>query len=421
MKENKSFNYIYKITNTINNKIYTGVHHTNNLDDGYMGSGKKLHRAFKKYGIEHFKKEILEYFNTWDEALKKEAEIVNEEFVKREDTYNMTCGGGSFYHTKGTVMIKIEDGTSKRIQREEFYKNKDKYKTHSFGKVTCIDENGKYVQVSKEEYLKNRDKYKTSLQSSVIIINDGFSRIISCEEYQKNRDKYRTACSNKITVKDSEGNTFMVDKNDPRYISGELTAFWKGKKHSEESKRKMRKSKKGFGIGDKNSQYNTCWIHNDELKQNKKIKKEDLEKYISEGWIKGRLCKYNKNYIPPKPPKCKICGQNRHAKNGICESQYLRFTTNIEKLGFDVSKIGSKEVFDEYNKLKCKLHDLYYVQNYSLPIIKKMFDMTSENVVRGLIFWVGLKTRNISESLKVFYKNERSYLLTGQEADLSSR
>jgi hypothetical protein len=42
--------------------------------------------------------------------------------------------------------------------------------------------------------------------------------------------------------------------------------------------------------GEKNSQYGTCWIHND--KKSISIKKEDLEKYLAEGWIKGRKMKF---------------------------------------------------------------------------------------------------------------------------------
>lgn len=68
------------------------------------------------------------------------------------------------------------------------------------------------------------------------------------------------------------------------------TKSFLGKSHSKETKMKMSKSKKITSLGERNSQFGTIWIYNEELKLNKKIKPEELINYT--GWIKGRKNKF---------------------------------------------------------------------------------------------------------------------------------
>ncbi len=97
------FYLIYKITNNINNKIYVGSHKTKNKDDGYMGSGKYLNYAINKYGIENFTKEILFVFDNAKEMYDKKAEIVDDNFLAEENTYNLKRGGfGGFDYINST-------------------------------------------------------------------------------------------------------------------------------------------------------------------------------------------------------------------------------------------------------------------------------------------------------------------------------
>jgi hypothetical protein len=84
---------IYKIINNIDGREYIGQHKTKKLDDDYMGSGKHLISAQKFHGIENFSKEILFIFDNEHEMDAKEAELVTEEYCKRDDTYNIAPGG----------------------------------------------------------------------------------------------------------------------------------------------------------------------------------------------------------------------------------------------------------------------------------------------------------------------------------------
>ena len=101
------FHIVYQITNLKNGKIYIGKHSTENINDFYMGGGKAILKAIKKYGIENFKKEILSEHNTSKEAFKEERKIVTEEFVKRKDTYNLMVGGMGSILCSNETKLKI--------------------------------------------------------------------------------------------------------------------------------------------------------------------------------------------------------------------------------------------------------------------------------------------------------------------------
>mgnify|MGYP000965306345 CR=1 FL=1 len=81
-RKSHKFNYIYKITNTKNRNYYIGMHSTHNLDDGYMGGGKRITNSVRKHGKDAHTKEILEYFDDRESLRQKEIEIVNEDFYE---------------------------------------------------------------------------------------------------------------------------------------------------------------------------------------------------------------------------------------------------------------------------------------------------------------------------------------------------
>jgi len=85
---------IYKTTNVTNGKIYIGVHSTENIEDGYLGSGTALLAAVEKYGHSSFKKDVLYKLQSREEALLIEKAIVDHVFIKRSDVYNLIPGPG---------------------------------------------------------------------------------------------------------------------------------------------------------------------------------------------------------------------------------------------------------------------------------------------------------------------------------------
>ena len=81
------YNYVYLITDLTNNKKYIGKHSTNDLDDGYMGSGILLKEAQREKGMDNFKKDILHMCKTEGEAFKMERKEIDKVKAYENDMY----------------------------------------------------------------------------------------------------------------------------------------------------------------------------------------------------------------------------------------------------------------------------------------------------------------------------------------------
>ena len=250
------YNYFYRITNKINGHFYYGVHSTDNLDDGYMGSGTRLKGAYKKYGIENFEKEIVKFCESRKEAYELESSVVTEALIKDNNCYNIILGGEQF-NTEFLVAVRDKNGKTLLVHKDDPRYLSGELVGVTKGYFSAIDENGNTMLVKEKSENIHGVNYK------------------------------------KVTVKDSKGKIFLVSVDDPRYLSGELKHVWVGKKHSEETKQKLIKTLKSIGHqqGERNSQYGTCWIHNNE--KSIKIKKDELARYELDGWIKGRQMIFN--------------------------------------------------------------------------------------------------------------------------------
>ncbi len=118
------FHTIYQITNNINSKIYIGKHSTVDLDDGYMGSGKLIRAAIRKYGVENFQKEILYVFDEEADMNAKEAELVTAEFVLLETNYNLCVGGnGGFSYINRAGLRNSPNQRQKAAETGRLYRD----------------------------------------------------------------------------------------------------------------------------------------------------------------------------------------------------------------------------------------------------------------------------------------------------------
>jgi hypothetical protein len=216
-RKQKTIHYLYKTTCLITGRWYIGMHSTCNLEDGYMGSGKRLRYSIRKYGKENHIKEILEFFESRELLIEAEKKAITEDMITDNDCMNLKSGGtGGFSSEEHRIKFSMCGN-----------------KAFKYKMLNDIDFKNRFSEIKKV------DTKKRILNGNIKFWKDNYN--------------------------------------------------WCGKKHSDKTKEKMSEAKKNACFGEKNSQYGTCWITKDSI--NKKIKKEDLETYLNDGWLKGKTVK----------------------------------------------------------------------------------------------------------------------------------
>ena len=151
--------YIYKTTNTINNKVYIGKHYGSQYDEKYFGSGKILCTAIKKYGIQYFTNEIIDTADSEEELNQKEIKHISHyKSLYGRNCYNIANGG-----TGGDV-FKYSTQEEKDIFKEKMTKiNQERCSSKDFKRKLSIATSKRYED--KNERIKHSEKIKKSWSS----------------------------------------------------------------------------------------------------------------------------------------------------------------------------------------------------------------------------------------------------------------
>jgi len=99
-RKQHKYHYIYKTKCSITGRYYIGMHSTSNLEDGYLGSGRRLWLSINKHGKENHTKEILEFLENRQALKDREHQLVNDDVLKDPMCMNL-CVGGSGWPNNG--------------------------------------------------------------------------------------------------------------------------------------------------------------------------------------------------------------------------------------------------------------------------------------------------------------------------------
>ena len=100
----RKYHMLYKTTCIVTGKWYIGIHSTDHLDDGYLGSGRYLTNSVNKYGRGAHIRTVLDMFDTRKEMIAAEKEKVTNEMLLDPMCMNLMIGGTSREEHKNIIL-----------------------------------------------------------------------------------------------------------------------------------------------------------------------------------------------------------------------------------------------------------------------------------------------------------------------------
>lgn len=208
------FYTIYKITNNLNGKYYIGKHQTKDLDDGYMGSGKAIIQAIKKYNIENFSKEIIAVYTNIDDMNLAEELLIN----LSSDSYNLKKGGiGGFDYINENNLSNTLKSKKQKSEKMKSYWTEDRKTKKSNDMIKFYENNGTDV-ISlglTKRYANNT--FKTQFTKTMEIVNKSDKKrqdaSKTIKEKWKSKD-FRDKMKNR-KPRGSDGSKLKEKWNDP--------------------------------------------------------------------------------------------------------------------------------------------------------------------------------------------------------------
>jgi len=204
------YHFVYITTDLNTGKQYVGDHSTENLNDGYLGSGLYIKRAIRKSSKENFKREILELFESKQEAFDAQEKYIIEHQTLFPCGYNLSPKGGHQCPNPMSEGTKKKIGNASRNMSEEA---KEKIRNSSRNRS---NESLEKMSLAAKKRIREKNNFFGKKHSKETI------------EKLKNSDKKYTK-------------TPEYKENMSKATSGPKNGMY-GKKQSEEAKQKIRDS-----------------------------------------------------------------------------------------------------------------------------------------------------------------------------------